>query len=77
MAVTITDEEGPISTHAPAGGATRHGHNQGRPAPNFYSRPCGRGDTEAIIKIAETLTISTHAPAGGATAILPDCRIRF
>ena len=44
---------------------------------NFYSRPCGRGDTEAIIKIAETLTISTHAPAGGATfRTMPDAGIR-
>ena len=43
----------------------------------FYSRPCGRGDPEAIIKIAETLTISTHAPAGGATGsdVLPFSRI--
>ena len=33
-----------ISTHAPAGGATRR---DGRPQPaarHFYSRPCGRGD---------------------------------
>ena len=34
-----------ISTHAPAGGATaRHGGNTLR-RNNFYSRPCGRGDT--------------------------------
>ena len=38
-AVTIT-----ISTHAPAGGATRYVQRIQRNSGHFYSRPCGRGD---------------------------------
>ena len=34
-----------ISTHAPAGGATRESlYRAQAPAADFYSRPCGRGD---------------------------------
>ena len=33
-----------ISTHAPAGGATRQGMIAVLISINFYSRPCGRGD---------------------------------
>ena len=33
-----------ISTHAPAGGATKPEDATSSPATNFYSRPCGRGD---------------------------------
>ena len=33
----------------------------------FYSRPCGRGDGQQILKVYEAKAISTHAPAGGAT----------
>ena len=33
-----------ISTHAPAGGATRRGREQEHGKLYFYSRPCGRGD---------------------------------
>ena len=33
-----------ISTHAPAGGATRHEHKKRINIADFYSRPCGRGD---------------------------------
>ena len=33
-----------ISTHAPAGGATRLRSTTPRRSPDFYSRPCGRGD---------------------------------
>ena len=33
-----------ISTHAPAGGATVDGALDRKNLPNFYSRPCGRGD---------------------------------
>ena len=37
---------------------------------NFYSRPCGRGDTyQDFLEVAEK-SISTHAPAGGATSVL-------
>ena len=34
-----------ISTHAPAGGATRSTRASRQSRRNFYSRPCGRGDT--------------------------------
>ena len=34
----------PISTHAPAGGATSSGARLASASVNFYSRPCGRGD---------------------------------
>ena len=33
-----------ISTHAPAGGATRRSRQRRKPWQDFYSRPCGRGD---------------------------------
>ena len=36
-----------ISTHAPAGGATRSGIKKSGSAAYFYSRPCGRGDSKA------------------------------
>ena len=35
----------PISTHTPAGGATRSTRASRQSRRNFYSRPCGRGDT--------------------------------
>ena len=35
---------GAISTHAPAGGATWSGGSIFQTIPDFYSRPCGRGD---------------------------------
>ena len=35
-----------ISTHAPAGGATRILSVHRAADPHFYSRPCGRGDTQ-------------------------------
>ena len=36
--------KGKISTHAPAGGATRPSCLLVKRSGNFYSRPCGRGD---------------------------------
>ena len=36
-----------ISTHAPAGGATRSGLQTAHTRCHFYSRPCGRGDSNA------------------------------
>ena len=36
--------------------------------PNFYSRPCGRGDSPYGIGFLGRRHISTHAPAGGATS---------
>ena len=35
-----------ISTHAPAGGATKVDSGDGEDTTHFYSRPCGRGDGE-------------------------------
>ena len=40
---------------------------------NFYSRPCGRGDTGPRPRITWQTSISTHAPAGGATMIGRSC----
>ena len=55
-----------ISTHAPAGGATAHAGAHFRARADFFSRPCGRGDTWTG-KGFHRSAISTHAPAGGAT----------
>ena len=55
-----------ISTHAPAGGATRAGVRAWLHADHFYSRPCGRGDNRQQA-VRSCILISTHAPAGGAT----------
>ena len=56
----------PISTHAPAGGATAAECAAGGLLTYFYSRPCGRGDSQAA-EYRRQIQISTHAPAGGAT----------
>ena len=51
----------------------------GRCSPHFYSRPCGRGDTESTRSLSAS-SISTHAPAGGATPHengRPHCRYSF
>ncbi len=37
-----------ISTHAPAGGATRRNGRSANQNSNFYSRPCGRGDLPVL-----------------------------
>ena len=49
-----------ISTHAPAGGATGVGRDHEHDVLDFYSRPCGRGDSnfpqvrhEVLRQIAE------------------------
>ena len=39
--------------------------------PNFYSRPCGRGDPARTAERSIGRRISTHAPAGGATPAKP------
>ena len=39
--------------------------------PDFYSRPCGRGDFHCYSSY-ERAIISTHAPAGGATQMAQD-----
>ena len=56
-----------ISTHAPAGGATRLLPRSDEHRGNFYSRPCGRGDKATTQETHLAEIISTHAPAGGAT----------
>ena len=58
-----------ISTHAPAGGATRGTRAMAQHSTNFYSRPCGRGDQIRVFMIVDRGQISTHAPAGGATKV--------
>ena len=40
---------------------------------DFYSRPCGRGDSSAHKISSVVIRISTHAPAGGATACAHLC----
>ena len=57
----------PISTHAPAGGATARMSQARRRRGYFYSRPCGRGDLSTFQRMVCEMKISTHAPAGGAT----------
>ena len=42
------EEIGNISTHAPAGGATGALDRKNLPRRDFYSRPCGRGDSRRI-----------------------------
>ena len=48
-----------------------------RKPPNFYSRPCGRGDANKPLRATLYEPISTHAPAGGATAIFHKSVMRF
>ena len=43
-AAPVDARAGFISTHAPAGGATRRRRRLHTDAADFYSRPCGRGD---------------------------------
>ena len=72
----IQRENSVISTHAPAGGATLMTSVSISHLKNFYSRPCGRGDS---LRSCPGLFfhISTHAPAGGATAIFHKSVMRF
>ena len=58
-----------ISTHAPAGGATNTFLRDKQARPDFYSRPCGRGDRGEAALCCASWQISTHAPAGGATHV--------
>ena len=43
----VAEQRKKISTHAPAGGATRVLPRKGVMMKDFYSRPCGRGDVSA------------------------------
>ena len=50
-----------ISTHAPAGGATRLLPRSDEHRGNFYSRPCGRGDPTRCCR-AENLSLFLLTP---------------
>ncbi len=52
-----------ISTHAPAGGATAPTASAAPPRFHFYSRPCGRGDTNLSDKYVESLNFYSR-PCG-------------
>ena len=64
-----------ISTHAPAGGATICAIVVRDSLPDFYSRPCGRGDPNVVKAAWAIFGISTHAPAGGATLAAADASL--
>ena len=54
-----------ISTHAPAGGATRPGGLRRRDQTHFYSRPCGRGDmVDAVNQLQNDLFLLTPLREG-------------
>ena len=57
---------GSISTHAPAGGATRHSFGVSAPR-SFLLTPLREGRLSQGAENTEKRLISTHAPAGGAT----------
>ena len=65
-----------ISTHAPAGGATRACSELSAGWSYFYSRPCGRGDFDWF-QWERDGKISTHAPAGGATIAFGQNAVAF
>ena len=56
-----------ISTHAPAGGATKEGAVEFEEGFIFLLTPLREGRHKATVQKANTKPISTHAPAGGAT----------
>ena len=62
-----------ISTHAPAGGATRDGVFliAGRRVQISTHAPAGGATFAILVPKGTRVTISTHAPAGGATSSLP------
>ena len=57
-----------ISTHAPAGGATRSSRCRKRLNP-FLLTPLREGRLGCVLVFAVQEHISTHAPAGGATKV--------
>ena len=56
-----------ISTHAPAGGATKATISDGEGEYTFLLTPLREGRLECELKELLKNKISTHAPAGGAT----------
>ena len=65
-----------ISTHAPAGGATRRMRRNEHPY-QFLLTPLREGRRDRARRRRNTQNISTHAPAGGATAIFHKSVMRF
>ena len=57
-----------ISTHAPAGGATKLGADGKAALEGFLLTPLREGRRFENVNTNGTVEISTHAPAGGATA---------
>ena len=58
-----------ISTHAPAGGATRRIPPPRLHLLTFLLTPLREGRLNRNARYTVTATISTHAPAGGATTV--------
>ena len=56
-----------ISTHAPAGGATRRRDNRKGAYTIFLLTPLREGRRRMAKYVTKAQLISTHAPAGGAT----------
>ena len=61
----------PISTHAPAGGATSGVNKYIYSHTEFLLTPLREGRHAAVRTGPGGTTISTHAPAGGATRAIP------
>ena len=61
----------PISTHAPAGGATRVRSRKRFPPLYFYSRPCGRGDGDERLKNDQRNIYFYSRPCGRGDARRP------
>ena len=66
-----------ISTHAPAGGATRRKQRRRCRLALFLLTPLREGRLLSLVGGALPRQISTHAPAGGATAIFHKSVMRF
>ena len=66
-----------ISTHAPAGGATRFCEEYLKSGNAFLLTPLREGRLRRYLGGNAAGTISTHAPAGGATAIFHKSVMRF
>ena len=53
MSISQSAVSNPISTHAPAGGATGQRRDAVVGKIDFYSRPCGRGDEIADAELTQ------------------------
>ena len=63
MSISQSAVSNPISTHAPAGGATGQRRDAVVGKIDFYSRPCGRGDRSTAI-IRSRCTYFYSRPCG-------------